>query len=137
MLDPLKHAGPVQKYLTFRAQLHDVIQQRSKGKKEKEPMQFDKGINKIQFELGNPVMLCQMNTAKLEAWRRGPFLIEGYGREQSVSYKPRQFNGRLFTPGQGHLADSTTDAVTPMQQTLVLRNESRGSTTTDLGFWAK
>ncbi len=85
-------------------------------------------MNEIWFSLGQPVMLYQKDTGKLQARWRGPFRIYGFGESHGVSYKPRQFNGRkikgifhgnhlkLFTPRRGFLAD--TDSAFPSEQTI-------------------
>lgn len=119
LLNPLQHTASVQQYLTYRVQLHNVIQQRSDAKKDKEATQFNRGINEVYFKKEDLVMLYQKNTGKLEAWWRGPFVLRGPGGDHGKSFALQQGNGRkirgtfhgnhlkIFTPREGYLASGT------------------------------
>ena len=65
LTDPTQHAQAVQEYFTYRAQLHDIIRQRSDEKKDREATRFNVRINEIWFSLGQPVMLYQKDTGSL------------------------------------------------------------------------
>ena len=67
LTDPTQYAQAVQKYFTYRAQLHDMIRQRSDEKKDREATQFNVRINEIWFSLGQLVMLYQKDTGKLQS----------------------------------------------------------------------
>lgn len=140
LLDPAKHKELIGRYFTYRAQLHDIIRQKSDEKKDYEAARFNAGIREIRFMIDQPVMLFQKDVGKLKAPWRGPFVVRGYGGTHGISYTLKQFNGRNirglfhgnylkpFVPRKGYLSDPATDLVPPGEQTIRAprkRNEER------------
>lgn len=128
LMDPVYHAEAVREYFNYRAQIHDTIRQRSDEKKDRKGVRFSRGINEIEFSLGQILMLYQKDTGKSQACWRCPFRIDGFGGSHNVSYKLRQCNGKNnkgifhgnhlkpFTLRRGYLANN--GPTFPAEQTI-------------------
>ena len=124
------HSQAIKQYLTYRADLHDTVKQRSDEQKMKIADRYNRGVTQVTHHVGDLVMLHQKNTRKLEARWRGPFQIDRYGGVYGLSFTLRQLNGRKirgsfhgndlkqFIPRAEHLARTTDTSLLPVFQTI-------------------
>ena len=127
---PSTHAALVKQYLTFRADLHDSVRQRSDSQKQEIAARYNRGVTQATHHIDDLVMLFQKDTGILEARWRGPFRVSAYGGTHGVSFILQQLNGKAilgtyhgdhlkaFKPRTGYFTDSTPDLPLPPAQTI-------------------
>lgn len=127
--DHASHSQLVKQYLTHRADLHDLVKQRSDQQKQAMATRYNRGIIRATHHVDDLVMLFQKSTGKLEPRWRGPFRIASYGGSHSSSFVLQQLNGRKikhtyhgdhlkkFIPRTGYLSDSNFPSL-PQQQNI-------------------
>jgi len=96
LADPLTHAHLVHTYLKHRAELHDMVRECTRRKREDEAARYNKGIRQVVHHIDDLAMLYQKDTKKLQPRWRGPFKISGYGGSHATSFTLIQLNGRKF-----------------------------------------
>ena len=119
---PVTHASHVRNYLQYRAELHDIVREITRRRREDEARRYNKGVRQVVHKIGSLVMLYQKTSGKLQSRWREPFQITGYGGIHGHSFTLRQlvtergirdtFHGdhlKTFIPRIGYLADSTMD----------------------------
>lgn len=119
--DSDQHIKAVKDFLFVRRQLHDSIRARSDQRKENEVTRFNRKITPHTFSFEDLMILYQEKSEKLKPRWRGPFIIQGFGREHEISYHIKQLNGRkirgtfhgnhlkVFIPKTSYLADPSMD----------------------------
>ena len=140
LMDPLSHTNQVHTYLKHRSELHDLVTETTRRRKEQEAFRYNKGVTETLHHLGDLVMLYQKHTGKLEPRWRGPFRIFDYGGSHGKSFTLQQLNGReirgsfhgdhlkKFVPRCGYLADPTLPSLPQQQPIRRPRKKPRAST---------
>jgi hypothetical protein len=128
LLDPTIHSKAIATYIRHIAEVHDVVTETTRRRREQDVHRYGKGIKRVIHNIGDMVMLFQKDVGKLQPRWRGPFRINGYGGSHGVSFILQQLNGRgikgtfhgdhlkTFQPRTDYLTDTSLSL--PDQQLL-------------------